>query len=105
MVKPQGQVHHLNGFRNDPGAAAKTGRDMTDVAIILLDGNGQILAREEPILGDEPVEPLPVVSDEGLALDPDLVGEPLTGFVITATTRPGEGSAAIRSYARQIQSF
>ena len=69
---------------------------MTDIAVVLLDGDGQILAREVLIFGDEPVEPLPIVSDEGLALDPDLVEKPLAGFVITATTHPGEGAASDR---------
>ena len=96
MVKPRGQVNHLNGFGNDFGAAAETGQEVADIAVILLDGDGQILAREELVPGDEPVEPLPIVSDEGLALDPDLVEEPPAGLVITATTHPGESSASDR---------
>ena len=96
MVKPQGQVNHFNGFGNDLGAAAETGQEVADIAVVLLDGNGQILAREELVPGDEPVEPLPIVSDEGLALDPGLVEEPPAGLVITATTHPGEGAASDR---------
>ena len=63
MVKPRRQVNHLNDFRNGLGAAAEAGGKMADTAVILLDGDSQILAREELILGDEPVEPLPAVTE------------------------------------------
>ena len=96
MVKPQGQVNHLNGFGNNLGPAAESCQEMTDVAVVLLYGKGQIPAREVLGLGDQPVESLPIVRDEGLALDPDLVEEPPAGLVITATTHPGEGAAGDR---------
>ena len=93
MVKPQGQVHHLNGFGNDLGAAAEAGQEMADVAVVPLDGEGRILAGEELVPGNDPVVPFPVVGDEGFALDPYLVEEPSEGPVVTASQYPCDGTA------------
>ena len=51
---------------------------MADVAVVLLDGEGQVFAREELVFGDETVKAVPVVGEEGLALEADFIEELLT---------------------------
>ena len=67
-----------------------------DVAVVLLDAEGEVLAGEVLFLRDQPVEALPVVGQEDLALDADLVEKPLAGRVITPTQLPGQGSPCHR---------
>ena len=93
VVKPKGKVDHLDASGNDLGLAAETGQEVADVAVVPLDGDGQVLAREELVLGNDAVVPLPIVGDEGSALDPDLVEEFPEGLVVTATQHPGDGAA------------
>jgi hypothetical protein len=69
---------------------------MADIAVILLDRESQVFAGEELVFGDKPMEPFPVVGEEGLAFDADFIEELLTGSVITATKHPGEGAASDR---------
>ena len=64
---------------------------MADVAIVLLDGNGQIFAGVELRLRDETVVALPIVGDEGLAFETDFVEEFFASRVITAAKNPGDG--------------
>jgi hypothetical protein len=96
MINPQGQIDHFLGLGDHLGLAAEAREKMADIAVILLDRNGQVLAREELVFGDEPVKPFPIVGDEGLALEADFINEPLTGFVITATKHPGDGAVSDR---------
>jgi len=96
VVNPQGQINHLHGFGNDFGSAAEPREKMADVAIVLLDGEGQVLAREELVFGDEAVETFPIVGEEGLTREADFIKEPLTGGIITATQHPGDGAASDR---------
>ena len=108
MVDPQGQINHFFGFRNDFGAAAKTGEEMADVAVVLLDRESQVFAGEELIFRDEPVETFPIVGEESFAFDTNFVEELLTGGVITATQHPGDGSPSdrvIRSPNPQLASL
>ena len=42
VVNPQGQIDHLDGFGDDLGTAAETGQEMANVAVVLLDGKGQV---------------------------------------------------------------
>ena len=79
--------------RGEAGAAAAAGQEMADVAVVLFDGKGQVLAGKVPVLQNDPVVSLPVAGEEGPALDPDLVEEPPEGFVVTATQYPGNGAA------------
>ena len=65
---------------------------MTNVAVVLLDGKGQILAGEELAFRDRAVIAVPIVGDERLALYADFIEEFLAGGVITATKNPGNGS-------------
>lgn len=81
----EGAVDHVLGPRGDLGAAAEAGEVVASVAIVLLDSGGQILSREELILGNEAVEALPVVGQEDVALGADLVEKSVAGRIITPT--------------------
>lgn len=94
VVKPQGKIDHLGASGNHLGASAEAGQEMSDAAVVLLNGEGQILAGEELVLRNDAVVSFPVAGDEGFALDPDLAEESLEGFVVTATQYPGDGAAA-----------
>ena len=92
VMEPQRQIDHFRALRNDLGAAAKAGKIVTDIAVILLDGKGQILAGEELVFGDETMKAFPVVGQEGVTLDPDFIEKFLTGCIITPTQKPGQSS-------------
>ena len=96
MVNPQGEIDHFPNLGNDLGLAAEGRKKMANIAIILLDGKGQVLAREELVFRDKLVKPFPIVGDEGFAFEANFINEPLTGFVITATKHPGDGAASDR---------
>jgi hypothetical protein len=51
----------MTGARGHLGAATKAGEMMADVAVVLLDREGQVLAREQLPLRDQAVEALPIV--------------------------------------------
>ena len=61
---------------------------MPDVALVLLNREGQVLAGEQLILWDHPVVALPIIGDEGLAAQADLVEQPAIGCIITPTQNP-----------------
>ena len=65
---------------------------MTDIAVVLLDGKGQILAGEELVFGDETMKAVPVVGQEYVTLDLDFIEKFLTGCIITPTQKPGQSS-------------
>src|SRR5829696_4655979 len=69
---------------------------VTGVAVVLLDREGQVLADEVLLLGDEPVEALPLVGEEDVALDADLLEKSPAGRIITPTQLPGQGSPCHR---------
>ena len=96
MIKPQGQIDHNGDFGDDLGAAAETGDEVTNVAVVLLDGESQVFAGEELILRNEAVKPFPIVGQEGFALDANFIEELLTGGIITATKHPGDGAPTHR---------
>ena len=96
VINSQGEIDHFLSLGNNLGLAAEASEKMADVAIVLLDRKSQILAGEELIFGDQPVKPFPIVGDEGFAVEADFINEPLTGFVITATQHPGDGSPSNR---------
>jgi hypothetical protein len=96
VINPQGEIDHFFGLGNNLGLAAESSKKMADIAVILLDGEGQVLAREELVFGDKPMEPFPIVGKEGFAFEADFIDEPLTGFVITATKHPGDSTASDR---------
>src|SRR3954452_4837392 len=90
--QPEGAVDHVAGARGDLRAAAEAGEVVTDVAVVLLDREGQILAREELLGRDQPLETFPIISHEDVAVDADLVEKSPTGRIITPTQLPGQGS-------------
>ena len=65
---------------------------MPEVAVVLLDGKGQILASEELAFGNVAVEPLPVVGHERMAFDSDFSEVLSAGCIITPTQNPGKSS-------------
>src|SRR4051794_25405265 len=69
---------------------------VADVAVVLLDREGQVLAREELLRRDQPLEAFPIVSHEDVAVGADLVEESPTGRVITPAQLPGQGSPCHR---------
>src|SRR5690242_14677630 len=69
---------------------------MADVAVVLLDREGQVLAREELLGRDQPLETFPIIGHEDAAVDADLVEKSPAGRVITPTQLPGQGSPCHR---------
>ncbi len=67
VQQAQRQADHGAAVRDDLGPAAEAGKIVPDVAVVLLDGEGQVLAGEQLPGRDYPVIALPVVSDERLA--------------------------------------
>ena len=65
---------------------------MADVAVVLLDGKGQVFAGEELVFGDEAMETFPIVGQERMALEADFIEKLLTGCIITPTQKPGQSS-------------
>ena len=96
MVDPQRQIHHLHGLGDHLRAATEPREKMTNVAVVLFDGDGQVFAGEELALRNEAVITLPIIGDEGLAFDANFVEEMFACGVITATKNPGDGSPSNR---------
>ena len=92
MIKPQRQIDHEGDFGDNLGAAAETGDKVTNVAVVLLDGEGQVLAGKELVFGDEAVIAFPVVGDELASGDADFIEKPLTCGIVTVTQNPGDSS-------------
>ena len=51
VINPQGEIDHFLGLGDHLGLAAEAREKMADVAVVLLDGEGQVFAREELIFG------------------------------------------------------
>src|SRR5437763_15571459 len=96
MQEPERRVDHVSGARGDLRLTAKAGEIMADVAVVLLDREGQVLASEELLRRDQAVEAFPVVGQEDVALDADLVEKAPAGRIITPTQLPGQGSPCHR---------
>jgi hypothetical protein len=96
VVKPQGQIDHSRAFGNDLGATAEASQIMADVAIVLFNGKGQILAGQELLLGNEALKPLPIIGEEDVTWDADFGEMLLTGGIITPTQQPGQSSPLTR---------
>src|ERR671921_677798 len=94
--EPERPVDHVPGARGDLGAAAEAGEVMADLAVVLLDREGQALAGEQLPLRDQPVEALPIVGQEDVTLDADPGEKSSTGRIITPTQLPGQGSPCHR---------
>ncbi len=61
MIDAQGQIDHFHGFGNDFDPAAEAREKIADVAVVLLDGEGQVFTGEELILRNEAVKAFPIV--------------------------------------------
>src|SRR3954470_14745265 len=96
MIESQAEIDHSRPFRDNLGPATKAGQEMSNVAVVALDGNREVLAGEPLFRGDQPMISVPVVGDEGHPLGSRLVEEPAAGCIITATQNPGHGSPADR---------
>src|SRR5947199_9121284 len=96
VQEPERRADHVTGARGDLRAATKTGKIVADVAVVLLDREGQILASEELLRRNQPVKAFPVVGQEDTALDADLVEKSAAGRIITPTQLPGQGSPCHR---------
>ena len=56
--QPERPVDHVTGAGRDLGAAAEAGQVVADLAVVLLDRKGQVLAGEVLFLRDQPAEAL-----------------------------------------------
>ena len=92
MEKAGGQVDHFPAARADLRSPTKPGKIVSDIAVVLLDPEGQVLAGEELRLGDATVVAVPVVGQEDPAFDADFLEEFLAGRIVTLTQNPGQGS-------------
>src|SRR4051795_6569997 len=96
VQEPERRVDHVPGARGDLGAATKTGKIVADVAVVLLDREGQILASEELLRRNQPMKAFPGVGQEATAPDAGLVEKSAAGRSITPTHLPGQGSQCHR---------
>src|SRR3954451_17957225 len=92
VQEPERRVDHVSGARGDLRAATKTGEIVADVAVVLLDREGQILAGEELLRRNQPVKAFTVVGQEDTAREADLVEKSAAGSIITPSQLPGQGS-------------
>src|SRR3954447_25311016 len=96
VQEPERRVDHVTGARGGLGAATETGKIVADVAVVLPDREGQILASEELLRRNQPAKAFPVVGQEDTALAADLVENWAAGRLITPTQLPGQGSPCHR---------
>jgi len=47
VIEPQAEIDHPLTFRDDLGPAPKAGQEMSDVAVVTLDRDGEVLAGEQ----------------------------------------------------------
>src|SRR3954453_23497859 len=92
MQEPERRVDHVTGARGDLGAATKTGKIVANVAVVLLDREGQVLAGEELLRRNQPVKAFPAVGQEDTALEADLVEKAAAGRIHPPPQPPGQGS-------------
>src|SRR5271167_2472990 len=84
VVDPERQIHPFHGLGDHLRAATEPREKMTNVAVVLFDGDGQVFAGEELALRNEAVITLPIIGDERLAFDANFVEEMFACGVITA---------------------
>ena len=92
VEESQGQIDHFPAARTDLRAASKPCEIVSNIAVVLLDPEGQVLAGEELRLGDAAVVTVPVVRQEDPAFDADFREELLAGRIVTLTQNPVQGS-------------
>jgi len=64
--------------------------------MVLLNREGEVLTGRQLCGWNQAMVTGPIVGDESLALEADVVEKLLTGGVITATQHPGQGSPTVR---------
>src|SRR4051812_46223443 len=96
VQKPERRVDHMWSTRGDLRPATKTRKIMADVAVVLLDREGQVLAGEELLRRNQAVEAFPIVGQEDTARDTDPIEKSPAGRIITPTQLPGQGSPCHR---------
>jgi len=69
---------------------------MSDVAVVTLNGNGEVFAGEQLLRGDQPMISVPIVGDEGDPRRSRLDEKLAAGCIITAAQNPGHSSPADR---------
>jgi hypothetical protein len=47
VIEPQAEIDHSRALRDDLGPAPKAGEEMSDIAVVTLDRDGEILAGEQ----------------------------------------------------------
>src|SRR3954467_5754390 len=57
MIESQAEIDHSRALRDDLGPAAKAGQEMSNVAVVALDGNREVLAGEQLFRGISGVFP------------------------------------------------
>ena len=92
VINPQREIDHFLDFGDNLGLAAEAGDEVADVAVVLLDGEGQVLAGKELVFGDEAVIAVPVVGDGLASGHADFIEKPLTCGIVTLTQNPGDSS-------------
>src|SRR4051794_41366840 len=78
---------------------------MADVAVVLLDREGQVLAGEQLSLRDQPVEAFPIVGQEDVPLDADPVEKASAGRIVTPTNSQARGRRGTGSKAPPNQNL
>jgi hypothetical protein len=89
VEEAEGQIDHFSAARGDLRSPAKPSEIVSDIAVVLLDPEGQVLAGEELRLGDAAVVAVPVVGQKDPAFDADFLEELLAGRIVTLTQNPG----------------
>ena len=81
--KAQGQANHLPRPRGDLGPSAESRQIVSRVRVVLLDIEGEVLAREKLLLRNAAAKPLPVVRQEAPALEADPLQQPFESGIRT----------------------
>lgn len=90
MNQLKGVVHYGKAARGSLMPTDEAGSAVTDIAVGLLNGHGELLAGEETMGRDQPVKALPVISDEAAASVINPVDQlPVAGSA-TITQHPSE---------------
>ena len=92
VMAAQRQIDHDRAFRDNLGATAKAGQIVTDIAVVLLDGEGQVFPGQELIFRDQTMTAFPIVGQERVAGEAECIEKLLTGCLITPTQKPGKSS-------------
>jgi len=96
VQQAQREIHHGAALGHHLGPAPEARQAVPDVAVVLLDGECQVLAREQLRFRGHPAAAPPIIGDERLAGQADLVDQPAAGRITTPTQHPGHGAPLIQ---------